>query len=49
MKIVLVFDRLESYGTGINLRLLEETTDYGGISLKTGTLYGTMKCTESLF
>lgn len=42
MKNVLVSDWLENYGTDINL--LEETTDQGDISPKTGT----MKCTKSV-
>lgn len=47
MKTILVSEWLRNYGTDIHL--VEETTDYEWISLKTGTLSGTMKCTETQF
>lgn len=46
MKTTLVSEWLRNYGTDIHL---VETTEYEGISLKTGTLSGTMKCTETQF
>ena len=47
MKSALVAEWLNNFGTDI--KLFEETTDYEGIALKTGTLSATMKCTETQF
>lgn len=47
MKTALVAEWLNNFSTDIHL--FEETTDYEGIQLKTGTLSGTMKCTETQF
>ncbi|CAG2245035.1 unnamed protein product [Mytilus edulis] len=47
MKTALVVEWLTNFGTDIHL--FEETTDYEVISLKMGTLSGTMKCTETQF